>query len=282
MYRIIKSMLFALEPETSHRIFISSMRLFQSTKIRLNYGGVELSNAAGLDKNGEIPLGLYNLGFDRAVVGTITNKPYQGNPLPRIFRLDTDMINRMGFPNDGSYAIAKRLEKVRVPVTANIQSTPGYDDIAQTIDDLDSIECIDRYEVNISCPNVPCSLDLDDILENTDRTDKDIYVKIAPEGEIQNIIKVASRHRVKGITVSNSLKTPAGGLSGSTIYETSLAMQKRIREYTDLDLIACGGIDSKKRAEERIRYGANGLQIFTPLIYNGPALIKEINGSRLQ
>jgi len=284
MYRYLRSLLFMLEPETSHRLFIGTMRFLHRTMLDRLFGyehnGIELSNAAGLDKNSEIPEALVNLGFDRAVVGTVTNLPYRGNPRPRIYRTGTSLINRMGFPNDGSSEIAKRLRQVRVPVTANIMSTPGIEavkDISRTLADLD-IDCIDRYEVNISCPNVECNYDLDRILDLTDATERDIYIKVSPDIEqVSDIIKKGKRHRVRGFTVSNSSKTLVGGLSGAPIYERSLETQKRFIE-SGLEIIACGGIDSKAKAEERVAHGAVGIQIYTPLIYNGPGLIRAING----
>jgi len=272
------------DPETSHRLFIGFMRFLHLSKLEnlfdYEHNGIEVSNAAGLDKNGEIPESLVRLGFDRAVVGTITNQPYSGNPRPRIYRTKNSLINSMRFPNDGSRRVAKRLRNVTIPVTANIMSTPGVyaiQDISKTLSDLD-LDCIDRYEVNISCPSVECDYDLDRILELTDKTDRGIYIKVSPDIEnVTETITIAKRHRVRGFTVSNSSKILVGGLSGAPIYDLSFEAQKR---YVDsgLDIIACGGIDSGKKARERLAYGASGIQIYTPLIYRGPGLIKEING----
>lgn len=132
MYRLLRPLLFTLEPESAHQL---SLRLLQLT------GSFTLSNlllkqiyrtkskpvdafgftfknpvglAAGYDKNGIALAGISALGFGHIEVGTITPLAQEGNPKPRVFRLTEDeaIINRMGFPSYGAGYVGKRLKPI--------------------------------------------------------------------------------------------------------------------------------------------------------------------------
>src|SRR6266481_8231351 len=183
--RLLRPLLFSLDPETAHRLAIELLRaashfdlalrmlsFFQppskpKTLLGLNFPN-PIGLAAGLDKNGVAIPAWAALGFGFVEIGTVTAKAQPGNPEPRIFRLPEQqaLINRLGFNNDGADAIAQRLRKLResgrwptVPVGINIgksRATP----IEQAADDyLYSIRLLhhfgDYITLNVSSPNTP-------------------------------------------------------------------------------------------------------------------------------
>ncbi len=176
-YELFKPALFHAtrrDPQVAHELFVTAAQQLHAVGLerlvldnptndpRLMF---ELSNAAGFNKNGEIPpTVLHYLGFDRVVVGTVTADPWPGNPRPTITRYPAthSMINWMGLPGDGAEEIAARLdsyEKHGVPLTINLMPTPqksgdeALHDLARTINMTKLVHLVDRYELNVSCPN---------------------------------------------------------------------------------------------------------------------------------
>lgn len=135
MYRLIRPLLFQLDPEDAHRFTLwllkQAKRLRFPLKILKNlYAapdhpveafGLTFKNpiglAAGYDKDGMAVPGLAALGFGHIEVGTVTPQPQEGNPRPRIFRLveDQAVINRMGFPGGGAALVARQLRRMQKP-----------------------------------------------------------------------------------------------------------------------------------------------------------------------
>src|SRR5690349_21629993 len=135
MYQLFKPLLFALSPETAHRVtvffldlavafpptrwLLKSMFRVPDKSLERKVMGLTFPNpvglAAGFDKDGKHIEGMASLGFGAIEVGTVTPKPQDGNPKPRCFRLPADkaLINRMGFNNEGLDALASRLERLR-------------------------------------------------------------------------------------------------------------------------------------------------------------------------
>src|SRR5206468_3381909 len=183
--RLVRPLLFSLEPETAHRatiellrgashfdLALQMLRYFQPPPRPKTLFGLNFPNpvglAAGLDKNGVALPAWAALGFGFIEIGTVTAKAQPGNPKPRIFRLSKQqaLINRLGFNNDGADAIALRLRKLResgrwptVPVGINIgksRVTP----IERAADDyLYSFRLLgdfaDYIALNVSSPNTP-------------------------------------------------------------------------------------------------------------------------------
>jgi len=129
MYKLFRSLLFRLDPETAHQLTLQLMRVGGTEPIhpilRAIYSapsrpvtafGLTFKNpiglAAGYDKDGVAIKGLSALGFGHVEIGTVTPKPQPGNPHPRVFRLPEDeaVINRMGFPSRGSEFVQKQLD----------------------------------------------------------------------------------------------------------------------------------------------------------------------------
>ena len=277
--------------------------------------GMELSHpvglAAGFDKNAEAPDALLNAGFAFVEVGAVTPRPQLGNPQPRLFRLREDkaVINRMGFNNEGLDAVKARLEArqdsptkatgaVGVNLGANKDSEDRANDYAVLLKALSGLA--DFFTVNISSPNTPglrtlqSGDALDELLKkvNDARWAEPVFLKVAPdlvEADIDAIVKAVQVHALSGLIVSNttlerpeSLKSAhkgeAGGLSGLPLKTCSTEVLRQFRQRTgpDLPIIGVGGIDGPDAAYAKIRAGANAVQLYTALVYQGPGLALKI------
>ncbi|MEO2039936.1 MAG: quinone-dependent dihydroorotate dehydrogenase [Martelella sp.] len=276
--------------------------------------GLALKNplrvAAGLDKNGEALDGLLKLGFGHAEAGTVTPRPQSGNPKPRLFRLlqDEAVINRMGFNNDGHDALVARLERRRggpgvigVNIGANKTSEDRIADYVAGIARFSGFA--DYLTVNISSPNTPGLRDLQAraelarllgrVAEAREKAARKVpvFLKIAPdltEEGLDDVVAEVLKSTLDGVIVSNTtlsrvglreekLAGEAGGLSGAPLFERSTALLARMRQRLgpDLALIGVGGVNSGARAVEKIRAGADLVQIYSGMTYEGPQLIED-------
>ncbi len=269
-----------------------------------------LGMAAGYDKNAEVPDALLRLGFGFAEVGTLTPKPQSGNPKPRIFRLERDMavINRLGFNNEGHEAAFARLSArqpsgiVGVNIGANKDSADRIGDYVLGIRRFQSVA--DYFTVNISSPNTPGLRDLQAreslaallsaVLTARDEGAKatgkrrPVFLKIAPdltEEGMDDIAAEALAHDLDGLIVSNTtlsreglveprLADEAGGLSGRPLFEKSTAVLARMRKRVGaaLPIVGVGGVSSAETALEKIRAGADLVQLYSCMVYEGPGL----------
>ncbi|CAH0339362.1 quinone-dependent dihydroorotate dehydrogenase [Rhizobium sp. CECT 9324] len=274
-----------------------------------------LGMAAGYDKNAEVPDALLSLGFGFAEIGTLTPKPQSGNPKPRIFRLVDDMavINRLGFNNEGHDAAYARLSArsgksglVGVNIGAN---KDAEDRIADYVAGIRRFYPVASYfTANISSPNTPGLRDLqareslaallsavlaarqEEALRAGRRIP--VFLKIAPdltEEGMDDIAEVALAHDLDGLIVSNTtlardgLSDPvvakeAGGLSGKPLFDKSTAVLARMRKRVgrDLAIIGVGGVSSAETALEKIRAGADLVQLYSCMVYEGPGLPARI------
>ncbi len=271
--------------------------------------------AAGFDKSAEAFDALDKLGCGFVEVGTLTLKPQAGNERPRVFRLEEDhaVINRYGFNNDGLSSAIKRLSKRKkcagalgINIGINKNSTTPIDDYVEGIRLASPLA--DYITINISSPNTPGLRDLqsaeklEKLLESIERNhfEKErqaftppILLKIAPDltkKEIKEITHIALKSKVSGLIVSNTTvtrpallkghkKTEPGGLSGPPLFE--LSTKKLAQTYLackgKIPLIGVGGVDSAETAYAKIRAGANLVQLYTALTYQGPCLFQSIN-----
>lgn len=269
--------------------------------------------AAGFDKNAMLVDEWEYFGFSFIEVGTITPRPQAGNPKPRLFRLPKDeaIINRMGFNNDGADAIALRLSKrkSKLIVGGNIgknKDTPNENaanDYLYCFNKLFPV--VDFFTVNVSSPNTPGLRELQDgdmlrkilnVLQEENKKmpfKKPVFLKIAPdltESQLDQIISIVEETNLAGIIAANTtisrvglksnsdLVNQVGGLSGKPVKKKSdevlayIAAHRRKR----FSLIASGGIHSPEDALEKIKIGADLVQVYTGFIYEGPALVKRI------
>lgn len=272
--------------------------------------------AAGFDKNGELINAMEKLGMGFVEVGSITADASCGNPKPRVFRLPQDhaLINRMGLNNDGAQTVVKRLQNstYTIPVGVNIAKTHNPEIMGQAaVEDYlfsykEALKVADYITVNISCPNTasgktfedPATLDnlLDALLSSEKIDPVPTLVKFSSDLDntrLLSLIDVCQSHNVDGYVACNTSsvrhklnsspeileKIGKGGLSGAPLTPKSLHIVRKIRKTVGPKklIIGVGGIHSFETALAMLKAGANLLQLYTGLIYQGPALVKQIN-----
>ena len=287
----------------------------KNKKIKKKLFGLEFKNpvglAAGFDKNAKLYKELSRFGFGFVEIGTVTPKPQQGNPKKRLFRLTNDLgiINRMGFNNDGMVKIALRLSKNKniliggnIGKNKNTPNTQAVNDYLLCFNHL--YDFVDYFVVNVSSPNTPNLRDLQkkDSLYQILKSLKDenfkkikpkpILLKISPDLSYQNlseIVDLVLSLKIDGIIATNTTinrdnlisehKNEPGGLSGRPVAKKSNEVIKYISEKSNglIPIIGVGGIHSAQDAIDKIKAGADLIQIYTGFIYEGPSLIKSIN-----
>lgn len=271
--------------------------------------------AAGFDKNASMLNWLSKIGFGFIEVGTVTPKPQAGNPKPRLFRLPEDqaLINRMGFNNDGVDAMVEQLKNrpKNIIVGGNIgknKVTPNEhaaDDYIYCFKKL--INYVDYFVVNVSSPNTPGLRELQEkdallkILSSLQdinikhENPKPILLKIAPDltdHQLKDIADIVKESKIQGIVATNTTiernhlnaspqkvqKIGNGGLSGAPVKNRSTEVITKLRSFlgAELIIIGVGGIMSMEDAKEKLKAGANLVQVYTGFIYRGPKLIKKI------
>lgn len=271
--------------------------------------------AAGFDKNAQFIHEFEAMGFGFIEVGTVTPLPQPGNPKPRLFRLPQDqaLINRMGFNNDGMELAYENLRKR--PKGLIVGGNIGKNKVTPNEEaESDYLKCfemlypvVDYFVVNVSSPNTPDlrklqeKEPLESLLKSLQEANakkeaaKPILLKIAPDltdGQLDDILEIAENISLDGLITTNTtidrsgLKTSDatltgignGGLSGAPVLQRSTDIIRYIRtKNTKIPIIGVGGIVSAEDALEKLKAGADLVQIYTGLVYRGPALIKEIN-----
>jgi len=271
--------------------------------------------AAGLDKNGAYIDALAGLGFGFIEIGTITPRPQSGNPHPRLFRLPEAkaIINRMGFNNDGVDKLIENVKAAKFKGILGINIGKNADTpVENAVDDYRiCLEKVYNYAsyitVNISSPNTKNlrSLQSGDALTELLQTLKKrqlelaeehqhyvpLVLKVAPDlsnEDIQFIAKQLIQFKIDGLIVTNTTLSregvenlkygnEAGGLSGAPVFEKSTACLAAFAKVLQgqIPLIGVGGILSGEQAVAKQQAGASLVQIYSGLIYTGPALIKD-------
>jgi len=271
--------------------------------------------AAGLDKDGVAVPALAALGFGYLEVGTVTARPQPGNPRPRLFRLveDEALINRMGFNNHGVDVLIAHVKAAKFRGILGINIGKNFDTpIENAADDylacLDKIYALASYvTVNISSPNtrnlrqLQGESELDDLLgrlkaaqtrlADTHGRYVPLTLKIAPdldEAQVINIADALRRHRIDGVIATNTTIArdkvqgirygeQQGGLSGAPVFEASTAVVRQLAAALagELPIIAAGGVLNGSDAIAKLDAGASLLQVYSGLVYRGPALVRE-------
>jgi dihydroorotate dehydrogenase len=264
--------------------------------------------AAGFDKNAAVLDGLHACGFGFVEAGTVTPLPQPGNDRPRVFRdvNSRSVINRMGFPGAGADVFMKNFcaRKGTGIAGINIGKNKTTEDAASDYLKLAGIfgPMADYITVNISSPNTPGLRDLQkrdfllpliaDLKKTIGARHTPILIKLAPDltdAQSDELAATLLEAQVDGIIIGNTtLDRPAqlpadfiretGGLSGPLLRVKSTALIKRFYNLTQrrIPIIGVGGISSGLDAYEKIRNGASLVQLYTALIYEGPALVSRI------
>ncbi|HVB90328.1 MAG TPA: quinone-dependent dihydroorotate dehydrogenase [Beijerinckiaceae bacterium] len=274
-----------------------------------------LGLAAGFDKDGKAVDPIFTLGFGFVEVGTVTPLPQPGNPKPRVFRLAPHgaIVNRLGFNSEGHAKVLSRLQKraerpgvVGVNLGANKDSSDRIGDYVIGIETLAPVA--DYFTINVSSPNTPGLRDLQRadaladllarVVEARERVTgsfghKPVLLKIAPDlglAELDGVVAAARASRIDGLIVSNTtIARPdflkhrraareAGGLSGRPLFNpsTRLLAAARLRAEGALALVGVGGIDSVDSAWAKIEAGADLLQLYSAMAFEGPNLPRRI------
>lgn len=296
--------------------FVRERYIIDDKKLERKLFGLTFKNpvglAAGFDKNAILFNELSHFGFGFIEIGTVTPKPQKGNPKKRLFRLKEDqaIINRMGFNNDGVEVIAKRLKEktTDIIIGGNIgknKSTPNQNAIDDYLLCFNALfNVVDYFVVNVSSPNTPNLRSLQEkkplaeLLNrlqqenNLQQKRKPILLKIAPDltdNQLLDIIDIVKTTKIDGVIATNttisrgglqsSNRTKIGGLSGKPLTKRSTEVIRFLSEKSNkaFPIIGVGGIHSAQDALEKIKAGADLVQVYTGFIYEGPNLIKQIN-----
>ncbi len=272
---------------------------------------------AGWGKAGTAVAALYALGFSGVEVGSVLARPQPGNPKPRQFVVRPGVaINSLGFNSPGVDAVARNLEAYRgsdIPIGISI----GKNQDVQPEDVAEAHAAVARamypyaayFAINVSSPNTPGLRELQDrgpltdivraVLGATRRLGppKPLFVKIAPEltdSAVEEVIRVVADNGLAGIIATNTTDNPEykarygerwrnqpGGLSGDDTEYRKLSTAKIAHIYREtgggMEIIGVGGVKDGATAVEKIRAGANIVQVVTALRGEGPAIAGRIN-----
>ncbi|WP_312853920.1 quinone-dependent dihydroorotate dehydrogenase [Thermoactinomyces mirandus] len=278
--------------------------------------------AAGFDKDADVFPALAALGFGFIEVGTLTPRPQSGNPQPRLFRLPGDeaVINRMGFNNHGIASARQafeQLDRPAIPIGINLgknKDTPNEKAAEDYILGLTELYPFgDYFVINVSSPNTKGLRDLQHaealeslltrILHQRDQSaqnhqqKKPLLLKIAPDLEpdaVQKIVSTAIAAGIDGIIATNTTlsregltskqRHETGGLSGKPVRERSTQIIRHIYSITrgQIPLIGVGGVFTGRDVIDKLKAGANLVQVYTGMIYRGPAIVRKINQELLE
>lgn len=318
LYPFLRPLVFALGAETAHRLTIGALKALPlhsahlPRSLKSTVAGVDFPSpvglAAGFDKDAEVPGEMLTLGFGFVEVGTLTPRPQDGNPRPRLFRLieDQAVINRLGFNNRGQAEAFIRLKScnrsggpVGVNIGANKDSPDRIGDYVSGVKAMSAVA--DYLTVNISSPNTPGLRALQDhggldtllsaIREARPPGGPPVFLKVAPDlrpADAARIVRATLDNGIDAIIVGNTTVTrpplrsrharEQGGLSGRPLKPLALDALRQFRSASGgaIPLIGCGGIATADDAWERIRAGASLVQLYTAMVYEGPHIARRI------
>jgi dihydroorotate dehydrogenase len=334
---ILRPIFFSFPPELIHDFFVFTGHLlgsakiarsvlgflfaYQNRKLEQDILGIHFANPIGLsegfDKDAALLQTLSSVGFGFGQIGTITDKPYSGNPKPWLTRLikSKAILVNYGLKNIGADKILTRITKythISTPFGISVGKTNCAETVETELGLLDYINCLrkvatsglgDFITINISCPNTfggepfttPDKLHL--LLTAVDKiaTAKPIFVKMPisiSDEEFDKLLDVLSVHKVAGVIIGNLNKDhkdknifdkippgSKGGVSGIPTQELSNNFIKlTYSKYRDrFVIIGVGGVFTAQDAYKKIRLGASLVQIITGLVYGGPQTIGDIN-----
>lgn len=316
-----------IPPEAAHQLALNYLKvnLLRSQRIytpalSTTFFGQPLDNplgiAAGFDKHGEAIDGLKTIGFGFIEIGSITPEPQDGNPKPRLFRYLSPevLINRYGMNSVGISSVLSNLSTFSSTLKESViginigknTKTPASNSKEDFITSIQSFQAsnlpISYFTLNLSCPNTPNSLSLqnknllEDILTAImNITDKPVFLKIPPalsESERREIATLTKKYGVHGLIISNTSSDKSiltnrmdieeeeveeGGISGEVLKEKSNELLRDMYELTEgkVVLIGVGGVSNGKDALEKIKNGASYVQLYTSMMFNGFLVVRR-------
>lgn len=329
-YPFFRPLLFALAPEASHGLTFGLLRATGPIAealtralygpppaiLKTKVGGVRFHGpvglAAGLDKDGHLP-GLWAaLGFGAVEIGTVTALTQPGNPRPRLFRFPAAgaLINRMGFNNAGSSALARRLARQRErramndspalpPIGVNLgksETTPVEDAVDDYVTSAERLHALADYVViNATSPGPPGLSSVRDAGQLREIVQavvgvcghEPVFVKLAPDLADEAVIEavaVAESAGAHGVVATNATiarhglpDVGSGRLSGEPLRARALEVVGLITRHTALPVIAVGGISKPEHVFDALAAGASAVQLYTALIFEGPGLVHRLH-----
>lgn len=334
---VLKPYLFQFDPENTHDLFTNfgnflgknritksltkNLFYYQNDSLSQKVCGITFKNpvglAAGFDKDANLVNILPDVSFGFMHVGSVTLKPYGGNPKPRLYRLPKSkgLVVYYGLKNIGVKKIIEKLKDFShssFPLGISIAKTNcndtastkgGIEDYYQCMKELIKSGIGDFYTINISCPNTfggepfTTSDRLNALLKKitTLNIDKPIFAKMPINlnwRDFKKLLDVIVKYKLDGVIIGNLTKTkdkklikdaiPAnvkGGISGKPTEKLNNDLiLKTYKDYKNkLIIIGVGGIFSASDAYEKIKRGATLVQLITGMVFEGPQLIGEIN-----
>lgn len=330
-YGLIRALMFQLEAEKAHHLGLKGLRALEMSGLSsllypqeksspVTVMGLTFPNpvglAAGLDKNGDYIEALAAVGFGSVEIGTVTPRPQDGNPKPRLFRLPEAqaLINRMGFNNLGVDHLIEQVKLAQTDTIIGINIGKNFDTpVEKAVDDyligLNKVYAhADYVTINISSPNTPglrtlqFGEPLNELLSSLKEQQAKLHqqydryvpmvVKVAPDltvDEVQQLAQAFAQFEIDGIIATNTTMSrqgveglnhadEAGGLSGQPMFEQSTTIVQQFRQAlpAKTPIIAAGGIMSGDDAVKKLDAGADLVQIYSGFIYKGPTLVSEI------
>lgn len=318
-------MAFTLDAEVAHEKTLKLMNLvgsrgavfFGQTQIEEKYSTrlksmkwtFPVGLAAGLDKNAEALNFLSHLYFGAIEVGTITPRPQEGNPKPRLFRLQDEesLLNRMGFNNIGAEKALEHLLKSKLHKSLGVNIGKNKDTPEnKAIEDYRLLyqkfaEVADYIVINISSPNTPGLRDLQnerflnelftELKADREKYKTPLFVKISPDTDftiLPALINCFLSHQVSGVIATNTTimrERGEGGVSGKLLaprardFRRELFKTLNATAQTEMDVIGVGGISSYDDLVDFWQEGGSAVQIYSAFIYQGPNFLKMIKSS---
>ncbi len=331
LYKLLRTLMFQLDAEKAHHLGLKGLNILEMSGLSsimypkepvtpVNVMGLKFSNpvglAAGLDKNGDYIEALAAVGFGFVEIGTVTPRPQEGNPKPRLFRLPEAqaIINRMGFNNLGVEHLIEQVKVAQTDAIIGINIGKNFDTpVEKAVDDyLIGLKKVYSYAdyvtINISSPNTPGlrTLQFGESLNQLLGALKEeqaklqqqhgryvpMAVKVAPDlsvEEVEELAQAFNQFEIDAVIATNTTMSregvdgllhgdEAGGLSGQPVFEKSTEIVSQFRKslVENLPIIAAGGIMSGDDAVKKLNAGADLVQIYSGFIYQGPKLISDI------
>jgi dihydroorotate dehydrogenase len=330
-HRILRPLLFQLDPERAHRLTLAMMGPLALLRkpapdppaLATAPWGIRFSNpiglAAGMDKDIRAVAGWQAVGFGFAELGTVTPLAQPGNPRPRLWRLPEHraLVNRLGFPSAGMEAAARQLQRLRrggLKIRLGLNLGPNKDtpqervaaDYAALVARLGAMA--DFIVINVSSPNTPGLRDwqsaarlaplmrpiLAEAIKLTPR--RPVLVKLGPDLNapvLASVCEAVSVNGVDGLVACNTTTAREavgvrteyeGGLSGAPLKARARATVAEIRRRTGgrMPIIGVGGVSSGEDAYGLISAGANLVELYTGLVYEGPDVVRQIKEGLLE
>lgn len=262
--------------------------------------------AAGFDKNAVALKALARIGFSHIEIGAVTPRPQKGNPKPRLFRYRENLalVNRMGFNNDGVKKISDRLRfhgsfvandscapcAIGVNIGKNKDTPPDG-----AIDDFMEVHAAFKdlarfFVINLSSPNTPGLRELatpEFIAELARRFGPEIqkiWIKFDPDmnrDSFQKLVEATGAGGFGGLVLTNTQrvnKPESGGLSGQLLFGRANTVLEWAWDVHrgKIPMIGVGGIMSGGDILDKIMRGANAVQIYTALAFQGPLVVANL------